>query len=113
MICFNEGEKEFKNGDWGTKYFIKGPYWEGGILVFKPGQSLGSHWHQEVEETFYFLTGAPKMIINGVEYRVAPGDVFHLAVGEKHDIINDTAEDMKALFIKSPFKPEDKITVER
>lgn len=110
MENFNEKEKKYKNGDWGTKYFMNGPHWEGGLIVFKPGQKLGAHFHREIEETFYFLEGTPKMIIDGQEYRVSPGDVFKLAVGEKHDIINDTEHPIKAIFIKSPYLPNDKIT---
>lgn len=109
MEKFNEKDKNYKNGDSGTKYFVNGPHWEGGLVVFKPGQKLGEHFHREVEETFYFLEGSPKMIIAGQEYRVTPGDVFKLAAGEKHDIINDTGQLMKAIFIKSPYRPNDKI----
>lgn len=109
MEKFNEKDKQYKNGDWGTKYFVNGPHWEGGLVVFKPGQKLGEHFHQEVEEIFYFLEGCPVMIIDGKEFRVKPGDVFKLALGEKHDIINDTEQPMKAIFIKSPYRPNDKI----
>lgn len=110
MEKFNEKDKTYKNGDWGTKYFVNGPHWEGGLLVFKPGQKLGEHFHREVEETFYFLEGSPAMIVNGQEHRVRPGDVFNIAAGEKHDIINDTEQPIKAVFIKSPYRPNDKIT---
>ena len=108
MEKFNEKEKAFRSGDSGPKYFIKGPYWEGGVLVFKPGQSLGEHWHEHVEETFYFLEGTAKMIVNSIEYSVLPGDVFRLYVKDKHDIINDTDKPVKIFFVKSPFNPEDK-----
>ena len=110
MEKFNEKDKSFKNGSSGPKYFIKGPYWEGGILVFNPGERLGEHWHEHVEETFYFLEGTPKMIVNGIDYRVAAGDVFRLFVKDRHDIVNDTEKPIKAFFIKSPFNPEDKFT---
>ncbi|MBN1621139.1 MAG: cupin domain-containing protein [Endomicrobiales bacterium] len=110
MEKFNEKEKSFRNDDAGPKYFVKGPHWEGGVLVFKPGQQLGEHWHHIVEETFYFLQGTPKMIVNVKEYRVEPGDVFKLSPEDKHNIVNDTDKPIKAVFIKRPFKPDDKAT---
>jgi quercetin dioxygenase-like cupin family protein len=111
MEKFNEREKEFRSGNSGPKYFVTGPYWDGGILVFLPGQSLGEHYHQEVEETFYFIEGAPKMVANGTEYRVSPGDVFRLSIGDKHNIVNDTNSPIKAFFVKSPYNPKDKVSV--
>jgi quercetin dioxygenase-like cupin family protein len=105
----NEKETAFKNGGSGPKYLVKGPKWEGGVIVFKPGQELGEHWHREVEETFYFLQGSPKMIVNGKEHRAREGDVFQLEAGEKHNIINDTPKDTRLIFVKCPFNPEDKV----
>lgn len=110
MEKLNEKDKEFRFGDSGPKYLINGPKWEGGIVVFKPGQKLGKHYHKEVEETFIFLEGSPKIIINDKEYRVSQGDVFRLEPQETHDIINDTNKVMKAIFIKCPYLPKDKIT---
>jgi quercetin dioxygenase-like cupin family protein len=108
---FNEHDKSFKNGDWGTKYFVNGPHWEGGLAVFKPGQKLGEHYHREIEEMFYFLEGKAQMIVDGKTHQAGAGDVFCVAAGEKHDIINDTEQPVKLLFIKAPYKPDDKITV--
>ena len=111
MQKLNENEKEFKNGDSGPKYLVSGPYWEGGIALFKPGQKLGEHYHKEVEETFYFLRGSGKIIINGVDHLINPGDVFKVDPGEKHNIINNGDDDIKVMFIKAPYKPDDKVNV--
>ena len=43
MEQVNEHDLEFRNGDNGPKYLFRGPHWEGGIIVFKPGQELGAH----------------------------------------------------------------------
>ncbi len=111
MEKFNEKDKPFRKGDSGPKYFVNGPYWEGGIVVFKPGEKLGAHYHNEVEETFYFIEGRCKIYINDVEYQAEPGDVFRIAAKEKHDIFNDTDSPVKAVFIKSPYLPHDKVSV--
>ena len=109
MRRINEKDVPFKNVDSGTKYLVKGPKWEGGLVVFKPGQKLGAHWHKEVEETFYFLEGEGKIFINGAEYPAQPGGVYQLEPGEKHDILNNGKENLKAIFIKCPYLPEDKV----
>ena len=111
MERVNENEKEFRFKDSGPKYLFRGPKHEWGIIVFHPGQELGPHYHDEVEETFYFLEGEPKVVVDDVEYRVKVGDAFRIEPKEKHNIINDTPEPLKAVFIKSPYNPTDKVDV--
>lgn len=109
MEQVNEHDLEFRHGDHGPKYLFRGPHHEWGVIVFKPGQSLGPHKHEQVEETFYFETGTPQMIVDGKSHRVRPGDVFKLSPGEAHDIINDGDSDTRLIFIKCPYVPSDKI----
>ena len=109
MELVNESEREFRHGDHGPKYIFRGPKFEWGVIVFKPGQELGRHCHSEVEEHFYFLEGAPKMIVNDQEFRMKPGDVMRLDPPECHNIINDTDEDIRMVFIKCPYVPTDKV----
>ena len=113
MEHVNEHECEFRFGDHGPKYLLRGPRLEWGIIRFQPGQELGAHKHEEVEETFYFESGTPLMIADGEEYRVVAGDVFRLEPGESHNIINDTDADTRIIFIKCPYLPGDKIEVEQ
>lgn len=112
MEQVNEHELEFRHGDHGPKYLFRGPHHEWGIIVLKPGGSLKAHKHEQVEETFYFELGAPQMIVDGEVHRVKPGDVFKLSPGEAHDIVNDTDEDTRIIFIKCPYIEGDKIDVE-
>jgi mannose-6-phosphate isomerase-like protein (cupin superfamily) len=111
MQRVNENEQQFRHGDSGPKYMFRGPGHEWGIIVFHPGQSLGPHMHREVEETFYFVSGTPQMIIDGVAHRVRAGDAFRLEPGEAHDILNDTDKDVRIIFIKHPYLPDDKISM--
>jgi len=85
MERVNEHECEFRFGDHGPKYLLRGPRLEWGIIRFQSGQALGAHKHEEVEETFYFEEGTPLMVVNGEEYRVVAGDVFRLEPGESHN----------------------------
>jgi len=110
MERVNEFEKSFPKGDSGVKYLFRGPNIDWGILVLKPGESLGKHGHKEVEETFYFPNSAPIIYINDVPYRVKSGDAFRIPTTESHNITNDTASLIKIIFIKHIYRPEDKIT---
>ena len=103
----NEREKSFRFGDWGPKYIFRGPQIEWGLLILKEGTELGKHLHNTVEETFYFLEGQGKIIINDTEYNYAQGDAFRIEPKESHNIIPSKLT--KAIFIKAPFNPEDKV----
>ena len=111
MERISEADCEFRFGDHGPKYLLRGPRIEWGVIVFKPGQQLGRHCHNEVEETFYFLEGTPQMVVDDESYRVRPGDVFRLEPPECHDIINDTDQDTRLVFIKTPYLPDDKVNM--
>jgi mannose-6-phosphate isomerase-like protein (cupin superfamily) len=111
MERVNEKDREFRFGDSGPKYLFRGPRMEWGILILKPGESLGAHYHREVEETFYFLEGKAKLLIDDAEYLAGAGDAFRLGPGDKHDILNDSPSPVRAVFIKCPYKPEDKISL--
>jgi len=109
MERVNEKDKEFRFGDSGPKYIFRGPKMEWGILVLKPAETMGAHYHEKVEETFFFCEGEPEIIINGVSQKVKEGDAFRIEPKEKHDIVNNTASKAKVIFIKCPYLPEDKI----
>lgn len=109
MEKVNEREKQFRKVDSGPKYLFRGPRMEWGVLVLKPQETLGKHHHEEVEETFYFLEGSPIIKINDVPYAVMSGDAYRIEPRESHDIINQTTQNVRAIFIKCPYLPEDKV----
>jgi len=109
MELTNAGDQAWRDGDSGVKYLGRGPKIDWGVVKFKPGQELGAHYHNEVEETFYFPHGAPLMFVAGERFRVRPGDAFRIEAAETHNIVNDTDVDVTAVFIKCPYQPEDKV----
>ena len=109
MERVNEHEREYRGGASGVKYLFRGPCIDWGLLRLAAGETLGPHRHDEVEETFYFPSGQPLMIIEGQQYRVRAGDAFRIPPGESHDIINDTGGAVDAVFIKSLYRPKDKV----
>ena len=108
MQRVNEKTLQYRKGDSGPMYLMRGPRIEWGIIRLKPGEEMGRHGHREVEETFYFFDGEPRIIVDGAPHRVREGDAFRLEPGERHDIVNDTPGPVRVIFIKAPYLPEDK-----
>ena len=112
MQVVREQEQAYRGGASGVKYLFRGPRIDWGVILFAPGEQLGRHKHNEVEETFYFVEGAGgRFIVNDTEYPIAAGCAFRIEPGEVHNIVNDTDRPLKAVFIKSAYKPADKVDV--
>ena len=111
MKIINENDLEYRGGDSGPKYMIRGPLIDWGLILYKPGQKLGEHYHEKTEETFYILEGTPSFIIDGKKIMMKPGDAFRLEKNVKHDIINESDKNCKIMFMKTPYFPEDKVSV--
>jgi mannose-6-phosphate isomerase-like protein (cupin superfamily) len=110
MKYVNENDVAYRNVDSGPKYLLRGPNIDWGVMLVKSGESMGAHGHMETEEAFFFLQGSGKMVVNDCEYDATVGDVFYIEPQEKHDIVNTGEEDIKVVFIKHPYLPDDKIT---
>jgi len=108
MEKFNESEKPFRAGASGPKYFVNGPFWDGGVILLEPGGCIAEHGHRAVEETFYFLEGGPLMTVDKASFRAGPGDVVRVFAGETHSIRNDSNKPARIMFIKAPYSPQDK-----
>ena len=112
MEIARDKDKPYRGGASGVKYLMRGPRIDWGVILFAPGQELGRHKHLEVEETFFFLEGAGgRFLVGGAEHAITPGTAFRVEPGEAHNIINDTAAPLKAVFIKTPYNPSDKVDV--
>ena len=107
----NVNDLTYRDGSSGVKYLFRGPKLDWGVIRVLPGQTLDAHYHNHVEETFFFTVGAPLIVINGESHRVRPGDAFRLDPGESHEIINDTSSPVDLIFIKDRLDPDDKVSV--
>ncbi len=110
MEKVNERECAYRKEDSGVKYLMRGPRIEWGVLRLKPGEGMGAHGHREVEETFFFFRGSPKIIVDDISYQTSEGDAYRLEPGEKHNIINDSESVVDVFFVKAPYLPDDKIS---
>ncbi|KAB2334736.1 cupin domain-containing protein [Cytobacillus depressus] len=114
MKKVNEDEFEYRFGDNGPKYLTKGPNVDIGVVVLKPGQDFPNHYHTTCEEAFYILEGSIDFYINNVRHLAKPGDMIQCSPGDSHYLINNSSENFKAVFIKSPHIPEnDSITIDK
>ena len=105
----SEGEQAYRGGDSGVKYLFRGPKIDWGVILLLPGQTLGGHYHEQVEETFYVLQGRGVFAVNGQDYPAREGDAFRMEPQDRHDIRNESAQPLKLVFIKCPYLPKDKI----
>ena len=111
MERVRESEKEFRGGNSGVKYLLRGPKIDWGVIKLLPGQQLRGHYHQEVEETFYVLEGTATFLVDDVEHWLVAGDAVRLEAPERHAVINDGEQTAKMVFIKCPYLPKDKVVV--
>lgn len=68
-----------------------------------------AHGHNIIDETFYFIDGNGTMIVDDKEYDAPQGSVFQIEPKEMHNIRNTSNNTLKIVFIKSDYKPNDKI----
>jgi len=107
-----EQDQQYRGGTSGVKYLFRGPRIDWGVILFAPGEQLGRHRHNQVEETFYFVEGdGGRIIVDDAEHPIMTGAAFRIEPGEVHNIINDTSTPLKAVFIKSAYLPQDKVNV--
>ncbi len=109
MQRVNERDQTYRGGDRGVKYMIRGPLLDWGLILLKPGESLGGHYHRQVEETFYVVEGWGTFVVNGERLSAADGDAFRMEATDRHDIVNDSAGPLKLVFVKTPYLPDDKV----
>ncbi len=89
---------------------MRGPSIDWGVILLKPGEDLAkkAHGHKEIDETFYFVEGDGVMIVDGKEILAPQGSVFLLNPNEMHNIRNSSKKNIKIVFIKGEYKPDDK-----
>jgi quercetin dioxygenase-like cupin family protein len=112
MKKINESEREYRFGDSGPKYLMKGPRMNAGVVAFKPGESFKAHLHNVMEESFYILEGKIDIFIDDVKYTCVPGDLITAEPGEAHFLVNNYDSPVKAVFMLAPFQESDKIEIE-
>ncbi len=111
MTIVNEKDREYRFGDSGPKYLLRGPRMNFGVVVLKPGQDFPAHYHNIMEENFFILEGELEIHIENEIFHCKKGDLIHVEPKKVHYLINKGTTDFKAAFMLSPFQEKDKVEV--
>lgn len=106
------GDTEFRFGQFGPGYVLRGPRTDLGVVRLRPGDDAVNHYHSAIEETFIGIEGEATLWVDARrQFTVRVGDVYRLDPGEQHYFVNESVADFRALFVKAPYDPDDGIQV--
>ena len=113
MKKLNESEVQYRfNNVSGPKYLLRGPYCDVGLVVIMPGEDFKTHYHANTEEDFYTLEGKADIYIDGEKAVMEEGDIVQVSPPGRHYIKNNYDKPWKAVFVKAPYNPTDRIDVD-
>ncbi len=112
MFILNENEREYRFGDSGPKYLMKGPRMNFAVVQFQAGQDFKAHYHNIMEENFFILEGEVDVVVDGVNHPLKAGDLIHIEPGEIHYVINRSSGPVKMISTLAPYTDPDKVEVE-
>jgi len=83
-------------------------------ITLPPGKGALKHYHPVVEESYYILSGAGRMIIDDEEATVQPGQMVAIAPGRIHQIFNTNASEPLTFMVVCvpPWTPDCSVFVE-
>ena len=71
-------------------------------VVIPAGCHSRPHYHPVAEETYYILAGEGRMVVDGREMRLVPGDALLIQSPEVHQIFNDADADLEFIAVCAP-----------
>ena len=71
-------------------------------VVIPAGCTSRPHYHPVAEETYYILAGEGRMLVDGRELILRPGDALLILPPEVHQISNDTDRDLEFIAVCAP-----------
>ena len=112
MFIIDEKDKEYRFGDSGPKYLMKGPRSNFAIVHFQAVQDFKAHYHNIMEENFYILEGKVDIEVDGVVHTLTQGQMIHIEPTEVHYVINRYDAPVKMVSTLAPFQEVDKVEVD-
>jgi quercetin dioxygenase-like cupin family protein len=112
MFIIDEKDREYRSGDNGPKYLMKGPRSNFAIVQFMPGQDFRAHYHEVMEENFYILEGTATIVVDNVPHTLTKGQFIHIEPREVHYVLNRSGAAMRMVSTLAPFRETDKIEVD-
>ncbi|SHJ41870.1 cupin domain-containing protein [Hespellia stercorisuis] len=112
MFIIDEKDREYRFGDSGPKYLMKGPRSNFAVVQFQAGQDFKAHYHNIMEENFFILEGEVDIIVDGVSHTLTAGQLIHIEPKEVHYVINNSNGPVKMISTLAPYQEVDKIDVD-
>lgn len=112
MYIVNEDAHEYRFGNSGPKYLMKGPRMNFALVQFQPGQDFQAHYHNIMEENFFVLEGEVDIVVDGKVNHMTPGQLIHIEPGEIHYCVNHSEKPVKMVSALAPYQEVDKVEVE-
>lgn len=112
MFIINEKEREYRFGNSGPKYLMKGPRMNFALVQFMPGEDFKAHYHNIMEENFFILEGKIDIVVNKKLYTLSQGDLIHIEPLEVHYCKNNYDVPVKMISTLAPYQEADKVEVE-
>ncbi len=112
MYVVDEKDREYRFGNSGPKYLMKGPRSNFAIVQFMPGDDFQAHYHNIMEENFYIIEGEIDIVVDGVVNHLKAGQFIHIEPGEIHYCVNNYDKPIKMVSTLAPFQEVDKVNVE-
>ncbi|MCE5249390.1 cupin domain-containing protein [bacterium] len=72
--------------------------------LLPPGNSVGYHRHEVMEEVYYILSGEGRMTVDDATYNVKAGDAATCLLHGAHGLYNNSGKDMELLSIAVPLE---------
>lgn len=82
------------------------------LMSLKPGEEIGSEIHEDHDQFFRIEQGEVTAVLNDVPMQVVQDEALIVPAGTKHNIINNSAAEVKLYTIYAPAEhPADTIQV--
>lgn len=112
MYIIDEKDKEYRFGDSGPKYLMKGPRMNFALVQFQANQDFKAHYHNIMEENFYIIEGEIDIVVDGKVNHLTQGQFIHIEPGEIHYCVNNSNSSVKMVSTLAPFEEIDKVDVD-
>ena len=112
MFVVHENDFEYRFGDSGPKYLMKGPRMNCALVQFQPGESFPAHYHNIMEEDFFILEGEVDIVVDGEVVHLSEGQLIHIEPKEVHFVKNRSNAPVKMISTLAPYQEVDKVELE-
>jgi quercetin dioxygenase-like cupin family protein len=116
FVSFNETEVEKLPGKTHHWYCKPGMVKETGLMFVRahlpPGEAHKFHYHPQMEEILYILSGTAEQWVEGEKRMMRAGDSLYLPARVVHGTYNTGNETLDFLAILSPANSEGPVTIE-